>query len=83
VMMEAPRERIETLVFGHGRLKRMVEGQWMRLGRIDPDSDAIELFVDGQWQPWRTAWPEFGPLADGATAAVFDPAHDHVLGGIA
>lgn len=83
VMMEAPRERIEQLVFGHGRLKRMVEGHWMHLGRIDPDSDAIELFVDGTWQPWRKAWPEFGPLAEGATAQVFDPAHDHVLGGIA
>ena len=83
VMMEAPRERIEKLVFGHHRLKRMVEGHWMHLGRIDPDTDALELFVDGRFQPWRDTWPEFGPLADGATAAVFDPGHDHVLGGTA
>lgn len=83
VLMEAPRERIEKLVFGHPRLKRMVEGQWMHLGRIDPDTDALELFVDGGFRPWREAWPEFGPLADDATAAVFDPTHDHVLGGIA
>jgi uncharacterized protein YbcC (UPF0753/DUF2309 family) len=83
VLMEAPRERIAKLVFGHPRLKRMVEGQWMHLGRIDPDTDALEVFVDGAFRPWREAWPEFERLADGATAAVFDPANDHVLGGIA
>ena len=83
VVMEAPQERVLKLVMGHPRLKRMVEGQWMHLGRIDPDSDAIELFVDGRFQPWRTAWPECAHLADGATAHVFDLANDHVLEGSA
>jgi hypothetical protein len=63
VLMEAPAARILNLVLGHPRLRRMVEGNWMRLGRIDPDTDAIEIYERGAFQPWREAWPEFGRLA--------------------
>ena len=81
VLMEAPAARILNLVLGHPRLRRMVEGNWMRLGRIDPDTDAIEIYERGAFQPWREAWPEFGRLAADATASVFDRTYDHVVGG--
>jgi uncharacterized protein len=81
VLMEAPAQRILGLVNGHPRLRRLVEGGWMHLGRIDPDTDAIELFVDGRFRPWREARPEAGSLAVGATAATLDTAADHVMEG--
>jgi uncharacterized protein YbcC (UPF0753/DUF2309 family) len=81
VLMEAPRARIENLVMGHPRLERMVLGGWMHLGRIDPDDDALELWLDGAFRPWQQAWPEFEPLAAGAVAPVFDRDYDQVLEG--
>lgn len=82
VIMEAPRQRILDLVFGRPRLKRMVEGEWMRLGRIDPDTSAIELFVGGRFVPWRVAMPESGRLHPGERAPAFDLQNDHVLEGL-
>ncbi|MCU0864100.1 MAG: DUF2309 domain-containing protein [Planctomycetes bacterium] len=81
VLMEAPAPRILGLVNGHPRLRRMVEGGWMHLGRIDPDTDAIEMYVDGHFRPWREAWPEASTMAAGATAATLDTAADHVMEG--
>jgi uncharacterized protein YbcC (UPF0753/DUF2309 family) len=81
VMMEAPAQRVLDLVFGHGRLKRMVEGEWMRLGRIDPDTGEHEIFSGGAFRPWREVWPEFPALAEEQLAPVFDRANDFVMGG--
>jgi uncharacterized protein len=79
VLMEAPPQRVLDLVFGHPRLRRMVEGGWMHLGRIDPDTDAIELFVGGRFRPWREVWPEAGTMPEGATAPVLDLRHDQLV----
>jgi hypothetical protein len=82
VVMEAPAERILGLVLGHPRLKRLVEGEWMRLVRVDPDSRAMELFVNGCFVPWREAWPEFGVLGDVDVPFVFDSVNDVVMEGL-
>ncbi|MBK9385814.1 MAG: DUF2309 family protein [Planctomycetes bacterium] len=80
VLMEAPAERIRALVEGHGRLKRLVHGEWMRLGKIDPESGAIELWSEGEFRPWRAVWPEAPILRDAELAPVFDRHRDHVVG---
>jgi uncharacterized protein YbcC (UPF0753/DUF2309 family) len=81
VLMEAPAARVLNLVMGHPRLRRMVEGNWMQLGRIDPDTDTIEIYERGAFRPWREAWPEFGMLGADATASVLDHTHDQIMGG--
>ena len=82
VVMEAPAERVLGLVLGHPRLKRLVEGEWMRLVRVDPDNGAMELFVNGRFVPWREAWPEFGVVGDVDVPFVFDSANDVVMEGL-
>jgi hypothetical protein len=79
VLMEAPAQRIRDLVAGHPRLRQLVAGHWLWLGRIDPDTGALELFVAGSFRPWRDQWPEFGDLPPGVTAPALDPRCDHVL----
>lgn len=79
VLMEAQAAHIRELVFGHPRLRRMVEGGWLRLLRIDPDHGGIELWTGAAFVPWQQAWPEFQPLPAEAVAPVLDPANDEVL----
>ncbi len=81
VLMEAPVQRVLDLVMGHPRLKRLVLGDWMRLGRIDPDNGSIELFVGGAFVPWRQAWPEAAEFGSGAVPQAFDSRFDVVIRG--
>lgn len=81
VLMEAPAQRVLDLVMGHPRLKRLVLGDWMRLGRIDPDNGSIELFVGGRFVPWRQAWPEAGVVGDVDIPSAFDRRFDFVMRG--
>lgn len=80
VLVEAPRERIVQLFRSHERLRRLVEGEWMKLGRIDPGSGALELCDGWDFRPWREVWPEAPRLAEGELAQVFDAAFDAVVG---
>ena len=79
VLVEAPAQRVLDLFLVHPRLQRLVRGGWMRLGRIDPEDGAMELFVDGKFVAWRQAWPECGVVADAEVPRVFDRAFDFVL----
>jgi uncharacterized protein YbcC (UPF0753/DUF2309 family) len=79
VLVEAPAQRVLDLFLVHPRLQRLVRGGWMRLGRIDPDDGAMELFVDGAFVAWRQAWPECGTVGEAEVPRVFDRRHDVVL----
>jgi uncharacterized protein YbcC (UPF0753/DUF2309 family) len=79
VLVEAPAQRVLDLFLVHPRLQRLVRGGWMRLGRIDPEDGAMELFVDDKFVAWRQAWPECGVVADAEVPRVFDRAFDFVL----
>ncbi len=68
VLLEARAEHVTRLVDGHARLSRLVRGGWMQLGRIDPDTQAIELWNGEQFEPWRSALPEFAEPADAPSA---------------
>jgi hypothetical protein len=72
-------ERLGEPLLVHPRLQRLVRGGWMRLGRIDPDDGAMELFVDGAFVAWRQAWPECGAVGEAEVPRVFDRRHDVVL----
>jgi hypothetical protein len=61
-------------------MRRMVHGEWMRLGRVDPVSRAIELWTEEGFVPWRQLWPEFRETGDApALPAVLDPRHDRPI----
>jgi uncharacterized protein YbcC (UPF0753/DUF2309 family) len=67
VLLEATDAHIRALLKASARLKRLVDGAWMRLGRIDPNTRELELWADGGFAPWRERWDEF-PAADAAQA---------------
>jgi len=55
VLVEANEMFLRKVVESHDRLQRLVKGEWLRLGRIDPISKEIELLCDGTFVPWRDA----------------------------
>jgi uncharacterized protein YbcC (UPF0753/DUF2309 family) len=59
VMIESTREHMTSLVEKQPRLRRLCYGAWMRLVRIDPDTGALECWSNGDYVPWREAWPEW------------------------
>jgi uncharacterized protein YbcC (UPF0753/DUF2309 family) len=67
VLLEATDAHIRALLEASARLKRLVDGAWMRLGRIDPNTRELELWADSGFAPWRERWDEF-PAADAAQA---------------
>jgi uncharacterized protein YbcC (UPF0753/DUF2309 family) len=81
VLIEASREDLLDLVEGHPRMRRMAHNGWMRLGRVDPSSSAIELWDAGRLTPWRERWPEFrgAPSSQAARPAVLDARYDRPL----
>ncbi|WP_257453798.1 DUF2309 domain-containing protein [Archangium lipolyticum] len=78
VLIEAETKDLLELVETHPRMRRMVWGGWMRLGRVDPSSRAIELWNGNGFTSWRELWPEFLTAAGDAAAlpAVLDPRRD-------
>jgi hypothetical protein len=82
VLMEATRDHIDALVRGNARLTRLVAGAWLQLGRIDPTTQAIELFDGRRFVPWREPWPEAPRFVGHERASAFDSGHDHVLQGV-
>ncbi len=80
VLLEARAEHVSRLVKGHARLSRLVRGGWMQLGRIDPDTHALELWNGAEFEPWRDALPEFAEPGGGASAlaSIFDSAADRL-----
>ncbi|QRO00226.1 DUF2309 domain-containing protein [Archangium violaceum] len=81
VLIEAETKDLLELIETHPRMRRMVRGGWMRLGRVDPSSRAIELWNGDGFTPWRALWPEFHTTAgDAATLpAVLDPRRDRLV----
>lgn len=81
VLLEATEEHVLKLVHSNARLTRLVNGHWMQLGRIDPNSRSIELWTGTEFRRWRAAWPEFaGHIARaGGLPAVLDPREDTLL----
>ncbi len=80
VLLEARTEHITRLVAANARLSRLVRGGWMQLGRIDPDTRAIEVWTGAEFAPWRDALPEFAVTRDwaGALPPILDPAADRL-----
>lgn len=80
VLLEAKEEHIRALVEGNRRLTRLVAGEWLRLGRIDPDSRAIELWTGQHFEPWREVLREFAdePRREHELPAVLDWAADRL-----
>lgn len=72
VLLEASEAHVHALIASNARLTRLVRNGWMQLGRIDPESRAIELFDGSTFRPWRSYWSEFDRF--GATAADAKPA---------
>lgn len=80
VLVETGQKELLELVETHPRMRRMVHGEWMKLGRVDPVSRAIELWTEEGFVPWRQLWPEFRETGDApAIPAVLDPRHDRPL----
>jgi uncharacterized protein YbcC (UPF0753/DUF2309 family) len=80
VLLEARAEHIVALVRGNRRLTRLVAGEWMRLGRIDPDSGAIELWTGARFEAWRAAWPQAPASEPGGLPAILDWNSDRLIG---
>lgn len=80
VLLEARAEHIVALVSGNRRLTRLVAGEWMRLGRIDPDSGAIELWTGARFEPWRAVWPQAPAPETGRLPAILDWSADRLIG---
>lgn len=81
VLLEATEEHVLKLVRSNARLTRLVDGHWMQLGRIDPNTRAIELWTGTRFEPWRGAWPDFaGHVArTGELPTVLDARSDALL----
>ena len=78
VLVEAPEKLLKDAIFGqlgHQRLKRLIENEWMTLGRIDPSSGEISLWADGDFVPAEPADQE--ALA-GALPPILDRRFDEV-----
>jgi hypothetical protein len=52
----------------------------MRLGRIDPDSGAIELWTGARFEAWRAAWPQAPASEPGGLPAILDWNSDRLIG---
>lgn len=77
VLIEAEKKDLLDLVETHPRMRRMVRGEWMRLGWIDPTTRAIELWDGKGFTPWRELWTEFREAGDvAALPATLDYRHD-------
>jgi uncharacterized protein len=76
VLVEAGSRELSELIETHPRMRRMVHGEWMRLGRIDPSSRAIELWDGAGFTPWRQQWPEFRGAGGLQLPAVLDSLRD-------
>ncbi|WNG34981.1 DUF2309 domain-containing protein [Archangium violaceum] len=77
VLIEAEEKQLLELVETNPRMRRMVRGDWMRLGRIDPSSRAIALWNGNGFVPWLELWPEFRKGVDTASLpAVLNPLRD-------
>jgi uncharacterized protein len=77
VLIESDKQELLQLIETHPRMHRMVRGEWMRLGWIDPTTRAISLWDGSAFVPWRELWTEFRAGGDtAALPAVLDPLHD-------
>ena len=62
VLIEATEERLHDVIFGRlgsARMARLVNGDWMTLGRIHPEDGSISLWKKDRFVPWS---PEPTPL---------------------
>ena len=55
VFIEAPRNGIEAVMKKHEVVRQLVCNRWLYLFRIDPQTNAVEAYLDGSWQTWITA----------------------------
>jgi uncharacterized protein YbcC (UPF0753/DUF2309 family) len=54
VLVEARKDFLEKAILGHPRLRNLVENDWVRLVRVDPEnSKNLELRAEGQWIRWE------------------------------
>lgn len=81
VLVEAEQHALLALIQSHPRLRRLVHGEWLRLGCVEPSSGAIALWDGEGFTPWRELWPEFHERAGQPLAppAVLDPRGDRPL----
>ncbi|MDC0707840.1 DUF2309 domain-containing protein [Stigmatella sp. ncwal1] len=76
VIVEAAEKDLRNLIETHPRMRRMVQGEWMRLGRIDPSTRGLELWDGKNFVPWRELWREFREAKATALPPILDPRHD-------
>lgn len=49
VVIEAPREMIDSVISDHGLVRQLVHNQWLHLYRLDDNT--AEQYCGGEWQP--------------------------------
>ena len=49
VFIEAPRAAINAVMAGHETVRQLVENGWLHLFRIDPETNAVEQHIHGDW----------------------------------
>lgn len=57
VFIEAPQAMIDTVIERHAVVRQLVDGGWLHLFRIDPDSGAVTARRQGRWLPFAAAAP--------------------------
>jgi uncharacterized protein len=53
IVLETRPETILRILEKHPGLGRLARNEWVRLGLLDPDSPAIQVYRDGAFQPYR------------------------------
>lgn len=76
VWMQAKSEHIHALLAKQARLKRLVEGGWMHLNRIDPITQEVESWDGKQFVSYRWKHIAHSP---GLLAQCFDSIHDQLI----
>ncbi len=55
VFIEAPQPMIDAVIERHAVVRQLVDGGWLHLFQIDPDSGAVRDRRHGSWQPFAAA----------------------------
>jgi uncharacterized protein YbcC (UPF0753/DUF2309 family) len=55
VFIEAPQAGIEAVMEKHETVRHLVAHRWLHLFRIDSQTNAVDAWSSGRWQPWVAA----------------------------